>query len=45
MQVTQVYFNDTNAPPPDPIVDCINTVKRYIHDLPHKYLNEYIEVL
>lgn len=35
MQVTQVYFNDTNSPPPEPIVECMNTVKRYVYDMPH----------
>lgn len=35
MQVTQVYFNDTNSPPPEPIVSCINSVRSGIYDLPH----------
>lgn len=35
MQVTQVFFNDNNMVPPEPVVDCMNTVKRYIHDMPH----------
>lgn len=39
MQVTQVYFNDFNSSPPDQIVDCMNTVQRYIYNLPHFLYN------
>lgn len=39
MQVTQVYFNDDNSSPPGPINDCMNTVRTYIHDLPHVLYN------
>lgn len=35
MQITQAYFTDNNSPPPGPILDCMETVKRYISDLPH----------
>lgn len=35
MQITQVFFNDNDLPPSGPIVDCVNTVKKYIHDMPH----------
>lgn len=39
MQVTQVFFSDNNTAPPDEIVDCMNTVKRYVHIMPHVIYN------
>lgn len=35
MQVTQAYFTDNDNPPPQPILDCMATVERYINSLPH----------
>lgn len=39
MQVTQVYFNDANLAPPGPILDCMETVKKCIHQFPHVLYN------
>lgn len=35
MQISQVYFNDTNSAPPSALIDSIQSVKNHFYDFPY----------